>query len=78
MKLKKLIMIILCSILDDIEMYEQQKPFVIRDYILMSSFLNIFLYKGISQNLFRKKLILFLLLTKYVKLIKTFLLFWIS
>ncbi|XP_060881517.1 ubiquitin-protein ligase E3B [Metopolophium dirhodum] len=40
------------TILDDIEMYEQQKPFVMRDYILMSSFLNIFLYKGISQNLF--------------------------
>ncbi|XP_050531707.1 ubiquitin-protein ligase E3B isoform X2 [Daktulosphaira vitifoliae] len=40
------------TILDDIEMYEQQKPFVLRDYILMSSFLNIFLYKGISQNLF--------------------------
>lgn len=33
-------------------MYEQQKPFVLRDYVLMSSFLNIFLYKGISQNLF--------------------------
>lgn len=44
------------SILDDIEMYEQQKPFVLRDFILMSSFLNIFLYKGISQNLFGKKL----------------------
>lgn len=42
------------SILDDIEMYEQEKPFVIRDYILMSSFLNIFLYKGISQNFFGK------------------------
>ncbi|VVC29410.1 IQ motif, EF-hand binding site,HECT domain [Cinara cedri] len=40
------------TILDDIEMYEQQKPFILRDYILMSSFLNIFLYKGISQNLF--------------------------
>lgn len=44
------------SILDDIEMYEQQKPFVLRDYILMSSFLNIFLYKGISQNLFGKNI----------------------
>lgn len=50
-----------CSILDDIEMYEQQKPFVLRDYILMSSFLNIFLYKGISQNLFGKTFVLFLL-----------------
>ncbi|XP_050429580.1 ubiquitin-protein ligase E3B [Adelges cooleyi] len=40
------------TILDDIEMYEQQKPFILRDYILMSSFLNFFLYKGISQNLF--------------------------
>lgn len=49
------------SILDDIEMYELQKPFVLRDYILMSSFLNIFLYKGISQNLFGKKFIYFLI-----------------
>ncbi|KAF0763887.1 ubiquitin-protein ligase E3B [Aphis craccivora] len=37
------------TILDDIEMYEQQKPFVMRDYILMSSFLNILHYKGISR-----------------------------
>lgn len=42
-------------------MYELQKPFVLRDYILMSSFLNIFLYKGISQNLFGKKFIYFLI-----------------
>lgn len=48
------------SILDDIEMYEQQKPFVLRDYILMSSFLNIFLYKGISQNLFGKNIFFFI------------------
>lgn len=58
-------------------MYEQQKPFVMRDYILMSSFLNIFLYKGISQNLFSKKLILYLLLTN-VKLIKMYMLFWLT
>lgn len=46
-------------ILDDIEMYEQQKPFILRDYILMSSFLNIFLYKGISQNLFGENIFYF-------------------
>jgi len=76
MKLRILIFIIYFSILDDIEMYEQQKPFVMRDYILMSSFLNIFLYKGISQNLFGKKLILFLLLIN-MTLIKINLLFCI-
>jgi hypothetical protein len=49
-------------------MYELQKPFVLRDYILMSSFLNIFLYKGISQNLFGEKPInfFFILLNKYL------------
>lgn len=78
MKLRTLISIIYFSILDDIEMYEQQKPFVMRDYILMSSFLNIFLYKGISQNLFSEKLFLFLFL-KNVYFIKMYiLLFWIS
>lgn len=40
-------------------MYEQQKPFILRDYVLMSSFLNMFLYKGLSQNLFSKKIVWF-------------------
>lgn len=78
MKLRTLIFIIYFSILDDIEMYEQQKPFVMRDYILMSSFLNIFLYKGISQNLFSEKLFLFLFLTNVYFIKMYILLFWIS
>uniref|UniRef100_A0A1B6DG25 Ubiquitin-protein ligase E3B n=1 Tax=Clastoptera arizonana TaxID=38151 RepID=A0A1B6DG25_9HEMI len=40
------------TILDDIEMYEQQQPFTLNDYIVMSTFLNLFLYKGILNNLF--------------------------
>lgn len=42
----------ICSILDDIEMYEQQTPFEIIDYIGLSSFLNNFLYKAIQDNIF--------------------------
>lgn len=34
-----------CSVLDDLEMYEQQKPFTISDYTTMSAFLNNFTYK---------------------------------
>lgn len=34
-------------ILDDIEMYEQQTPFRIGDYVLMSNFLNQFAYKAV-------------------------------
>lgn len=46
--------IILCiySILDDMEMYEQQNPFQLMDFIVMSSFLNMFLYKAVLGNLF--------------------------
>lgn len=43
------------TILDDIEMYEQQKPFSVSDYVAMSTFLNQFLYKGIVNNLFDVK-----------------------
>lgn len=43
-------------ILDDLEMYEQQKPFRLVDYVYMSSFLNQFLYKGVLGNLFGKLL----------------------
>lgn len=39
-------------ILDDIEMYEQQNPFKLSNYVTMSNFLNHFLYKGILNNLF--------------------------
>lgn len=36
-------------------MYEQQNPFKLNDFIVMSSFLNMFLYKAILGNLFGKK-----------------------
>jgi hypothetical protein len=45
-----------CRILDDLEMYEQQKPFRLTDYVNMSTFLNHLLYKGVSGNLFGKLL----------------------
>lgn len=32
-------------VLDDLEMYEQQRPFTISDYSAMSAFLNNFTYK---------------------------------
>lgn len=35
-------------------MYEQQHPFKLNDFIIMSSFLNMFLYKAILGNLFGK------------------------
>lgn len=41
-------------ILDDIEMYENQVPFKITDYIGLSYFLNNFLYKAIQSNLVGK------------------------
>lgn len=40
------------TILDDLEMYNQQKPFKLTDFVAMSSFLNHFLYKALLQNLF--------------------------
>ncbi|PNF41016.1 hypothetical protein B7P43_G08820 [Cryptotermes secundus] len=43
------------TILDDLEMYEQQKPFRLTDYVNMSTFLNHFLYKGVLGNLFDVK-----------------------
>jgi len=42
------------SILDDMEMYEQQDPFKLTDFISMSYFLNQFLYKAILTYLFGK------------------------
>ncbi|XP_014255272.1 ubiquitin-protein ligase E3B isoform X1 [Cimex lectularius] len=43
------------TILDDVEMYEQQNPFKLTDYVSMSAFLNTFLYKGILNSLFDMK-----------------------
>ncbi|XP_015600022.1 ubiquitin-protein ligase E3B isoform X2 [Cephus cinctus] len=45
------------TILDDIEMYEQQDPFKLTDFITMSYFLNQFLYKAVLNNLFDVKTI---------------------
>lgn len=39
-------------ILDDMEMYEQQNPFKLQDFINMSQFLNMFVYKSIMGQLF--------------------------
>jgi len=41
-----------CRILDDMEMYEQQDPFKLTDFVAMSYFLNQFLYKAVLINLF--------------------------
>ncbi|XP_046427763.1 ubiquitin-protein ligase E3B [Neodiprion pinetum] len=43
------------TILDDMEMYEQQFPFKLSDFITMSYFLNQFLYKAVLNNLFDVK-----------------------
>ncbi|XP_050304811.1 ubiquitin-protein ligase E3B [Anthonomus grandis grandis] len=40
------------TLLDDMEMYEKQKPFRLADFVTMSNFLNIFLYKAVLGNLF--------------------------
>ncbi|CAG9759771.1 unnamed protein product [Ceutorhynchus assimilis] len=40
------------TLLDDMEMYEKQKPFRLADFVAMSNFLNVFLYKGVLGNLF--------------------------
>lgn len=41
----------LISILDDSELYEQQKPFSIEDLLHISSFLNLFVYRVLNENL---------------------------
>ncbi|XP_013180712.1 PREDICTED: ubiquitin-protein ligase E3B isoform X1 [Papilio xuthus] len=43
------------TILDDMEMYEQQDPFKLEDFIVMSQFLNMFVYKSIMGQLFDLK-----------------------
>ncbi|CAH1185168.1 unnamed protein product [Phyllotreta striolata] len=45
------------TILDDMEMYEHQTPFKLSDFVVMSTFLNNFLYKAISGSLFDFKTI---------------------
>lgn len=35
-------------------MYEQQIPFELMDYVALSSFLNMFSYKAIQENIFGK------------------------
>lgn len=48
---------VLCRILDDVEMYEQQEPFQMTDYTGLSYFLNNFLYKTIQDNIFEPRLV---------------------
>ncbi|XP_045491570.1 ubiquitin-protein ligase E3B [Colias croceus] len=43
------------TILDDMEMYEKQEPFKLQDYVNMSLFLNMFIYKSIIGQLFDLK-----------------------
>lgn len=45
------------TILDDMEMYEQQEPFKLQDFVSMSHFLNMFVYKSIMGQLFDLKTI---------------------
>ncbi|CAH0406320.1 unnamed protein product [Chilo suppressalis] len=45
------------TILDDMEMYEQQEPFKLQDFVNMSLFLNMFVYKSIMGQLFDLKTI---------------------
>ncbi|XP_031635023.1 ubiquitin-protein ligase E3B-like [Contarinia nasturtii] len=40
------------TVLDDIQMYEKQTPLKLNHYIVLSSFLNNFLYKAIQENIF--------------------------
>lgn len=43
--------ICMSSILDDIEMYEQQAPFELTDFVVLSNFINVLLYKTIHGHL---------------------------
>lgn len=42
------------SILDEYEMYTEQKPFLLNDFIMLTYFLNNILYKLINENLLGK------------------------
>lgn len=46
-------------ILDDVEMYEKQSPFKLSDFIVMSNFLNLFIYKAVVGNLLGKYIVLY-------------------
>lgn len=45
------------TILDDMEMYEQQALFTLNDYIVLSHFLNNLLYKTVSENIYETKVV---------------------
>jgi ubiquitin-protein ligase E3 B len=45
------------TILDDMEMYEQQSLFTLDDYVFLSHFLNNLLYKTVSENAFDSKIV---------------------
>lgn len=45
------------TILDDIEMYEQEKTFSLQDYIVLSHFLNNLLYKTVNDNIYDVKVV---------------------
>lgn len=49
------------SVLDDIEMYEEQKPFTLLEFCNISSFLNHFMFKAIWSGLAGKRLFYFLI-----------------
>lgn len=52
MHIQALLFSLYFRILDDMEMYEKQTPFKLSDFIAMSNFLNLFLYKAVIGNLF--------------------------
>lgn len=45
------------TILDDMEMYEQQALFTLNDYVVLSHFLNNLLYKTVHENAYETKLV---------------------
>lgn len=45
------------TILDDMEMYEQQALFSLNDYIVLSHFLNNLLYKTVNENIYETKVV---------------------
>lgn len=45
------------TILDDIEMYEQQVLFLMQDYVVLSHFLNNLLYKTVNDNIYDVKVV---------------------
>lgn len=54
-------------ILDDVELYEQQKPFFLEDLVSISSFLNLLVFKLIWNNLIGKLILkIFLSTFKFI------------